>query len=169
MLATAGVLAVLGGMAGLAVLKAGWYDVAATRQHWQPVHTLLESGMRESVRHHARNIETPAPGDAGSVRQGAILYRSHCMQCHGAPGEAPASFGMSMQPVPGPLIDAARHWRTRELYWITRYGIRMSGMPAWEFHLSEREMWDVVAFLSRLPALSPSEYADLADMREKPP
>jgi mono/diheme cytochrome c family protein len=146
---------------GLAVLHGGWYDVSATRQHFQFVHTLLEKGMHESVRHHARDIVAP-PLDAGHVRRGAVIYAKHCVACHGAPGVAQEAFGQSMQPVPGPLVDAARRWKEREMYWITRHGIKMSGMPGWEFHLSEEELWSVVAFLRELPALTPQAYRTAA-------
>jgi cytochrome c1 len=36
----------------------------------------------------------------------------------------------------------------------------MSGMPAWEFRLSDQELWDVVAFLQRLPDLNAAQYQD---------
>jgi mono/diheme cytochrome c family protein len=81
------------------------------------------------------------------------------VQCHGAPGVAQGDIGQSMQPVPGPLVDARRHWRPRELYWVTRHGIKMSGMPAWEFRLSEAQLWEVVAFMQRLPDLNGPAYA----------
>jgi mono/diheme cytochrome c family protein len=68
---------------------------------------------------------------------------------------------MAMQPVPGSLIGAARDWHARELYWITRNGIKMSGMPAWQHHLSEDELWAVVAFVQQLPALTPTAYREL--------
>ncbi|UGQ48675.1 c-type cytochrome [Massilia endophytica] len=155
--ATLAVLGVAALSLGLAVLYGGWYNVGATRQHFQFVHTLLEKGMHESVRHHARGI-TPPPFDARMARHGAAIYAAHCVKCHGAPGVAQEDFGQSMQPVPGPLVDAARHWKEREMYWITRHGIKMSGMPAWEFHLSEEELWSVVAFLRELPALTPQAY-----------
>jgi mono/diheme cytochrome c family protein len=64
-----------------------------------------------------------------------------------------------MQPVPGPLVDAMQRWRPREVYWITRHGIKMSGMPAWQFRLDEEALWDVAAFVQRLPGLSPQAYA----------
>jgi len=60
--------------------------------------------------------------------------------------------------LPGSLIDAARHWRPQELYLITRDGIKMSGMPAWALRLDEDELWSVVAFVDRLPTLSPAAY-----------
>ncbi len=66
---------------------------------------------------------------------------------------------MSMQPLPGPLVDAARRWQLREIYWITRHGVRMSGMPAWGMRLSEDDIWAVVHFIARLPQMSPVDYA----------
>jgi mono/diheme cytochrome c family protein len=162
MLATSCAIAVLGALTGFVVLESGWYHVGATSQHWQPVHTFLERGMHASVRHHARNIQAPSLAVPEKILQGAAIYRARCLECHGAPGLAQSDPGKSMLPVPGPLVDAARRWQAREMYWITRNGIKMSGMPAWEFHLSDDEIWSVVAFLTKLPELSPQAYAELA-------
>lgn len=155
-----------GALAGVFVLKSGWYDIGATSQHWQPVYSVLEQGMHESVRHHASEVRVPEAlaGGAGKAQvvAGAGLYRQHCAQCHGAPGVAQAPIGQSMQPVPGPLVDAARRWHKSELYWITRHGIKMSGMPAWGHHLDEEQLWAVVAFLGQLPNVSAQQYAQLA-------
>ncbi|WP_426075564.1 c-type cytochrome [Janthinobacterium sp. PSPC3-1] len=155
-----------GALAGVFVLKSGWYNIGATKQHWQPVYSVLEQGMHESVRHHAGEVKVPEPLAAGAAKAqlvaGAGLYRQHCAQCHGAPGVAQEAIGQSMQPIPGPLVDAARRWRKNELYWITRHGIKMSGMPAWGHHLDEEQLWAVVAFLGQLPAMSTQDYAKLA-------
>lgn len=148
---------------GTLLLFSGWYNIGATRQHWQPVYTLLERGMHYSVRHHAREVTPPDLSAAQMVRRGASLYAGHCAQCHGAPGVAQHDIGKSMQPIPGPLVDAARRWKASELYWITRHGIKMSGMPAWEFRLADEDIWAVVAFMAQLPALSPRDYAALAE------
>ena len=158
--------ALAGVLGGWIVLKSGWYNIGATRQHWQPVYTLLEQGMHESVRHHAREVVAPAVLAGGAAQAqlaaGAGLYRQHCAQCHGAPGVAQEAIGKSMQPIPGPLVEAARRWQASELYWITRHGIKMSGMPAWGHHLDEEQLWAVVAFLRQLPAISTQQYARLA-------
>jgi mono/diheme cytochrome c family protein len=154
---------VLAALAGTLLLFSGWYNIGATRQHWQPVYTLLEKGMHYSVRHHARGITPPDLSATQMVRRGASLYAGRCVQCHGAPGVAQHDIGMSMQPIPGPLVDAARRWKPGELYWITRHGIKMSGMPAWEFRLADEDIWAVVAFMAQLPALSPRDYAAMAE------
>jgi mono/diheme cytochrome c family protein len=150
---------------GFAVYRAGWYDIGSTAQHLQPVYRFLEQGMRHSVRHHARDIPVPRLGEPAQVLRGAALYGEHCAQCHGGPGFAPAPHGMSMQPVPGPLVDASRHWQPRELYWITRHGIKMSGMPAWEARLGEADTWAVVAFVTRMPGLDARAFREMTAAR----
>lgn len=156
---TVAVLALLGAVAGAAVVLGGLYNVSATTQHTQPVYSLLEVAMRQSVRLRARDIEPPPLDDPALIARGGACFVEKCLQCHGAPGIAQGSIGQSMQPVPGPLVDASQRWRPRELYWLTRHGIKMSGMPAWEFHLDDRDIWAVVAFLGKLPTLSPADFA----------
>lgn len=158
--ATLAALALAAAAGGTAVVLAGLYDVAATTEHFQPVYNVLETAMRHSVRRHARDIAEPPLADEAMALRGAGCFRDKCVQCHSAPGVAAGDPGKGMQPLPGPLVDAPRHWRARELYWLTRHGIRMSGMPAWEFRLRDDEIWDVVAFLKKLPDLNATQYAD---------
>lgn len=142
------------------VIRAGWYDVGAIDQHWQPTFSVLEATMRYSVRHHAGGIPTPPFGEA-LVRRGARVYRQACVQCHGGPGVAPDAIGLAMQPLPGPLVHMMRRWTPAEVYWIVANGIKMSGMPAWRYRLGDDDIWAVTAFVQRLPALSTRDYAAL--------
>ena len=71
-------------VAALAVFN-GWYDVAATRQHWQPTYSLLEAAMRHGVRRHARDIPEPPLADEAMALRGAGCFRDKCEQCHGGP------------------------------------------------------------------------------------
>ncbi|HSW04301.1 c-type cytochrome [Aquabacterium sp.] len=147
-------------LAGAAVVvRLGLYDISATSSHTGSVYALLETTMIHSVRARAATIEAPPLQDPALLTQGAACYREHCVQCHGGPGVAQGDVGKSLQPLPGPLVDAARRWRPREIYWITRHGIKMSGMPAWELRLSDGQLWAVVGFVDRLALLSPQGYA----------
>ncbi|MBC8119689.1 MAG: c-type cytochrome [Burkholderiaceae bacterium] len=147
-------------LGGAAFVWSGVYNVAASSQHTQPVYALLEYTMLRSVRLRASAIETPPLDAPDTFERGAACYQDRCQLCHGGPGVAQADIALGMQPLPGPLINAASRWKARELFWITRNGITMSGMPAWRFQLSEPDMWAIVAFLERLPRLSPREYRD---------
>lgn len=150
--------AALAAVGAFAFVRLGVYDTSATAPHTQTVYWLLDEVKRYSVRRRAAGLEPPPMRDAGRLALGAACYRQHCAQCHGGPGASRDPVGSSLQPVPGPLVDAARRWHPREVYWITRHGIKMSGMPAWELRLDDRELWAVTAFVDRLGELSPADY-----------
>jgi mono/diheme cytochrome c family protein len=154
------VLLLLGVAGGAAVVYGGLYPVEATRPHVQAVHSVLEITMRQAVRRSARDIEVPPLDDHRLVQRGAGCFRDKCVQCHGAPGVAQGEIGQGMQPLPGPLVDARQHWQPRELYWIVKHGIRMSGMPAWEYRLADQDLWALVAFMQALPDMTPQAYAE---------
>lgn len=143
---------------GAAALYAGVYDIAATKPHFQFVHSLLEIAMRRSVAVRGGEIAVPALDDPELAARGRVLYDAHCLGCHGAPGVAPEPYALGLQPAPANLAYTARSWPDGDLYWAIRHGIRMTGMPAWEYRMSEDELWAVVAFVRRLPELSPADY-----------
>lgn len=167
----AGALAgVLGAAGAAAFVWFGVYDVSATGPHLQPVHSLLEIALQRAVQRRAE--AHPPPRDLLArerVLQGAACFRDRCVACHGAPGVAPQAFALGMQPVPSSLVEATRHWRPQDLYWITRNGIKMSGMPAWEYRLEEGELWAIVAFLDALPLMTPDQYRALTASRRDVP
>ena len=149
-------LAAIGGV--LAVMYSGVYDVSATSQHTAPVYQALEIGMLKAVQRRARGIEAPPLDDPQLVRRGFVLHRDACVQCHGAPGVAPDAAGMGLLPVPNNLVQTAREWRAAEIYWVTRNGLKMTGMPAWGMRFTDDELWAVVAFVKTLPQLTAARY-----------
>jgi mono/diheme cytochrome c family protein len=160
-----GTLAV-GALAALLFVMMGIYNVAANVQHTQPVHSLLEFVMHRAVKRRAADIVPPATLDAPeTVARGAACFRDHCLQCHGGPGIAQGPIGRSMQPLPGPLVDARTRWTSAELYWITRNGIKMSGMPAWQHRLADADLWALAGFMQRLPGLDAPAFAALMQPR----
>jgi cytochrome c1 len=158
---TLAALLVLAAAAAAAVVWSGVYDVAANHPHLQPVHTLLETTMHRSVRRHARQLVEPADlQSARRLQRGAACYRQHCQACHGGPGTAVEPAARSMQPLPGPLVDAAARWKVTEVYWITRHGIKMSGMPAWQHRLDDDDLWSVTAFVQALRGHTAASYRE---------
>jgi len=145
------VVAAVALVAAAAFVALGAYDIAATKQHTRPVYALIEAGMRQSIRFHARDVIAPPLDDPARVRVGRSLYARHCVRCHGAPGVAPESFALGMTPSPANLAYAAREWPAGQLFWTVKYGLKMTGMPAWDFRLGDDEMWAVVAYLQAMP------------------
>lgn len=142
------------------VIYAGWYNISAD-QHLAPTFHVLDYALRRAVRQHARDIAVPPLEDPAMKKRGLALYRAHCVRCHGAPGVAPEPFALAMTPAPAALAHTAREWTAAQLYWVVKRGIKMTGMPAWEYRMSEDDLWAVVAFLVEMPRLSPAEYRAL--------
>jgi hypothetical protein len=46
-------------------------------------------------------------------------------------------------------------------FWIVKHGIKMSGMPAWGKSMNDEHIWNIVAFLRKLPELTPAAYEGL--------
>jgi len=146
--ATAATLAV----AATAVIYGGLYDISATDQHLAPTYRILDVAMRRSIARRAAEIVVPPLDAPPMLERGLSLYDAHCVQCHGAPGVAPEPFALGLTPAPANLAHTAREWPPADLYWVVRNGIKMTGMPAWQFRLAEAP-WAVVAFVEKLPEL----------------
>ena len=146
--------------AGVAIY-AGLYDVAATSPHWRVTSWLLETARTRSIKAQAAWITAPPGlGDPAKVVLGVEHYAAHCAVCHGAPGVPKGDIALGLYPPPPDLAKAAPLYTPAELFWVTKHGIKMTGMPAWSDH-SDDELWATVGFLKRLPGMSEEEYAKL--------
>lgn len=53
-----------------------------------------------------------------------------------------------------------------EQFWVIKHGIKSTGMAAWGRTHDDTLIWDMVAFLRKLPDVSPEQYQAL--IREAP-
>lgn len=157
----------LGGAAAGLLVYFGVYDISASDQHTAPVYRVLDYAMRRSVIARTRGSAVPDLGDALRVRRGAGHYREHCVQCHGAPGVAPGALALGMTPAPANLVGTARTWKPAELFWVVKHGVKMSGMPAWQYRMTDEEIWDTIAFVAATASMTPRDYAAMT--RDAPP
>lgn len=149
-------------LAALAALYSGLFSVSASYPHGAVTEWLLHTAMAQSVRRHAREVP-PAPARlAGREREGAVLYREMCAQCHGAPGVAPDELGQGLMPPAPEFAKEAVHWSAEELFWIIKNGVRLTGMPAWGPTHTDEQIWTIAAFLLTLSELTPEKYRQLA-------
>lgn len=158
----ASALVVLGAIAGGVILLSGAYDTAATKQHFWITYRMLELGLHFSVAQAARDIAVPDLARTANLDVGHACYREHCLQCHGAPGIAPAALGRGQLPSPSSLSQSAREWPEAHLYFVVKKGIRMSGMPAWEYRMSDDALWSTVAYLKAMPTQTSVAYERFA-------
>ncbi|WP_291865545.1 c-type cytochrome [Bradyrhizobium sp.] len=149
-------------LGGFLLAWSGLYNVAASRGHLAVTNAMLTFGMRSSVRTHALGITAPPLDSQDLSTLGAAHFHSGCAFCHGAPGVPISPIAESMLPSPPNLSTSMREWRDRELFWIVKNGLKYTGMPAWAAQQRDDEVWALVAFLRRLPALDAAAYRELA-------
>ena len=149
-------------LTGFLFAWSGLYNVAASRGHLAVTNAMLTFGMRNSVKTHALGIEVPPLDSQDLSTLGAAHFQSGCAFCHGAPGVPISPIAQSMLPSPPNLSTSMPEWRDRELFWIVKNGIKYTGMPAWVAQQRDDEVWALVAFLRRLPALDAAAYRELA-------
>lgn len=146
---------------GVAIVLSGAYNVAASVEHIPITDRLLKLVLRRSVDTHSAGIEVPGLDDPGLARLGARHFAAGCEPCHAGPGIAQSPVAAAMYPAPPALGDRVADWEAKELFWIVRHGFKFTGMPQWPGAGRDDEVWPVVAFLRRLPGMSPGEYAEL--------
>lgn len=157
-----GVLLALGGLAGILVVVLGLAPIKASSGHWTITAWFLNFTMERSVVMRSLTIKEPRLDDAGMVTQGATHYDFGCRPCHGAPEAPQPVIAQRMTPSPPHLPWVASQWRERELFYIVKHGVKFTGMPAWPSQQRDDEVWAMVAFLRRLPELTPEKYQQLA-------
>jgi mono/diheme cytochrome c family protein len=145
--------------AGLVAIYAGVYNVAADKPHNAVEAWLLGTAMTNSVKAHATGIKGPSDLDSeGRVHDGSHLFDEMCVQCHGAPGKEPDEVGKGLRPEPPDLTKAVRRWNAAELFWILSHGITATGMPSFGGTHTDEQLWNIVAFLTKLPGLTAEQY-----------
>ena len=165
--AAAAVAILLAGLAagGLFVAYTGAFNVAATEEHLSFTRWAFDTTFHNSVEARAADVAAPAyvAGDAPpeALAAGAGAYKAMCQHCHSGPGAERAEWASGMRPRPPHLAEAAAHWKPEEVFWIVKHGVKMTGMPAFGPSHDDAALWNLVAFVKRLPAMSPERYAAL--------
>jgi hypothetical protein len=156
----AAILLVMAG--GIALIYTGVYPVGADEEHWPLTHRLLETARERSVMRAARTVEVRLPRlDEDALLSAVAGFEDMCAGCHTPPGRSPTVLARGLNPPAPDLAIAARERTAAELYWVTRHGIRRTGMPAWGVTHSDDELWPLVALILRFPELGEGEYERL--------
>jgi len=140
---------------------AGLYNIAADVPHTQPVYWLLETARDRSVEARARDIVVPNDlKDPNRISRGAGQYADMCSGCHLAPGMKRTEISQGLYPR-APELRRKTTLTPAEQFWVVKHGIKMTGMPAWGVTHDDDLLWDVVAFVRKLPELTPEQYETL--------
>jgi mono/diheme cytochrome c family protein len=93
-----------------------------------------------------------------AIRTGEALYERSCTICHGSSGHGDGPQSKGLSPAPSDLRNL-QGMRAERGYWFLRIKRggkdgplprERSAMPAWGDHLSDAQIWDLVAYLNAL-------------------
>lgn len=150
----------------------GIYPMGADVHHNKLTYWLLETVREKSIGNASRNIAVPPLDDPELLLAGGPDYNDMCVDCHLKPGTLQSDMSIGLYPAPPNLSqseDEHGHDHAddghgdpeqslRRQFWIIKHGIKASGMPAWGPTHDDQRIWAMVAFLQKLPQLTPEQY-----------
>jgi mono/diheme cytochrome c family protein len=150
-------LGIAAAVAGLAIYS-GAYNVAADDPHSRAIYWLLSTVRARSIAARASNITVPSDlSDPKRIAAGAAEYEEMCSGCHLAPGLEKTEISIGLYPS-APELSRGSSLTLAEQFWVVKHGIKMTGMPAWGSTHDDDLLWNIVAFVQKLPTLSPQQY-----------
>jgi len=136
----------------------GLYDVAASQPDSAVVRWLLVTARDRSIDRRAAGVTVPSLTDPKLVEEGFEHYHEMCTGCHLAPGMDSSEMREGLNPQPPVFSKLAPGASPARLFWVIKNGVKMTAMPAWGTSHSDEMIWAMVAFLERLPTMTPAEY-----------
>ncbi len=156
-----GIFVVGGVLVALVFMYSGIFNVAATVVDSSAMNWALVTVREASIGLHSRDVKLPKPEVVPDRDNGFRIYRQECTMCHTPIGRTPRPMAVGFNPqAPGFGADSD-NMTAAELFWVTKNGIRFTGMPAWGPSRSDKDLWDVVGFVETLPKMSAADYDSL--------
>jgi len=147
---------------GLILMYTGAYNISTFNHDNAPMNWFLDTGMTRSVIDHAGGIQAPPNlAEPAMVQEGFEHYHEMCVSCHGAPGVKAGEIAKGLWPTAPDLAKTVPTWSPAQLFWIAKYGVKFTAMPALGPTHDDAKLWAIVAFLEKLPKLSPADYQQM--------
>lgn len=143
----------------LIFIYSGIYNVSQTSPHSSMVRWMITTTKNRSIDARLHDITVPALNNNSMIIAGFKHYDEMCVTCHGAPGEEMDELTKGFTPKPPKLFEHAKDLEPKEVFWVVKNGIKYTAMPAFGPTHTDKEVWNIVAFLkNKLSDMSPEEY-----------
>lgn len=160
------IVGAIGGVIAAAIIPlTGIIDFDASNGQWGVTDWFFNTAAQQSITLRSATVGVPDLDDPAGIQRAAGHYEMVCAACHGSPAGPPEQFADDLVPGPPRLVEQMANWHPdARVFWTVKHGIKRSAMPAWPTQLRDDEVWDMVAFLGVMAAMSATEYAELAGL-----
>lgn len=155
-------------LTGFTFIYTSIYPMGADVPHNRMTYWLLETLREQSVARASADIRVPDLSSPDLLLSGGPDYNDMCAQCHLKPGTNKSDMSIGLYPSPPNLsleidvrastYDVGDTASAQRQFWIIKHGIKASGMPAWGPTHDDQRIWAMVAFIQKLPTLTPEQY-----------
>lgn len=142
-----------------AVSHLGLYPIGADNPPGGLERSLAARALDVYADKHKPAGPNPVQITPANLIEGAGEYEEHCAFCHGGAKAKISPMRDKFNPPVPQLINRIPDDPDEWLFWVTKHGVRMTGMPTWSGVLSDDEMWKVVAFIKHSDKLPPDVQA----------
>jgi thiosulfate dehydrogenase len=140
---------------GFCFFRFGFVDPRADQPVGWLERKVAMPALDAAVDRRAPDAQNPLLPTEDNLIAGMKSYQSNCAGCHGDVQHSHAALGDAFYPRAPQFAEDAPDMPEKQNFYIIQHGIRLSGMPAWNQVLSDRDIWQVTTFLSHMDKLPP--------------
>jgi mono/diheme cytochrome c family protein len=116
----------------------------------------------EWVDAHAPKLDNPFQPTTENLVAGQKVYVDNCAWCHGSLKEPISPMRTKFFPPVPQLMARTPDDPDANFFYVTKYGIKLSGMPGWDGVITDDDIWKAVLFIKNsskmkdVPAQTPA-------------
>ena len=133
----------------------GLYPIGADNPPTHLERSLAGTALDVYADKHKPAGDNPIQLTPANLMEGAKEYEEHCAFCHGGAKAKVSPMQHKLNPPAPQLINRIPHDPDAWLFWVTKHGVRMTGMPTWDGVLTDDQIWKIVAFIKHSDKLPP--------------
>jgi thiosulfate dehydrogenase len=142
-------------LAGFLWVRLGFIDPRADAPVGALERRVAMPSLDAALDRHAPEARNPVAPTEANLVAGMKIYQNNCAGCHGDIHQPHTVFGDGFYPRTPQFVEDNPDMPENQNFYVIQHGVRLSGMPAWNRSLQEREIWQVTTFLSHMGKLPP--------------
>jgi mono/diheme cytochrome c family protein len=96
---------------------------------------------------HAPKQPNPFQPTMENIMDGSMVYDKNCAFCHGSIKQPISPMRTRFYPSVPQLLSRVPDDPDGNLFYVTKYGVRLSAMPGWDGVLSDDDIWKTILFV----------------------